>query len=56
LVERKIFTDSRAELYGLIDLRSVFDKADGEIFLDWCHVNKRGNFLVSQAIKKALLN
>lgn len=50
LVRATIFADPRARRFSVIDASDVLDSAEGEIFYDWCHVNRVGNRIVADRI------
>jgi hypothetical protein len=54
LVRATIFADPRAQRLSVIDASDVLDNAEGEIFYDWCHVNRVGNRIVADRISSAI--
>ena len=40
---------------SVVDLSGIFDDQTGTIFIDWMHVNERGNELIARAMTQAVL-
>lgn len=54
LVHAKLLSDKRMNTYNVHDFTDIFDNISENIYVDWCHINEKGNQIIASKIENLI--